>query len=229
MASKARNLKNAQVKVSTGISTTEITITDITNTVNPVVTATGHGLKDTDAVVAISDVTGMTDLNGYQYPFVIIDDDTLRLMGLDTTDMPIFGGAGKASPLTWQQGCEITGFSGLDGSTDEMDITTICSIAKENEPGLRDYGNFSFEAHYVWDDKFRQEMIKINETQETRWFYIYQPPEPARPKKDQGGMILWEGFVTNTPVSWNVGSVPSGSINIRVTGRAYINNNVKGI
>lgn len=82
---------------------------------NPcVVTAIGHGLS-TGTNVVITDVKGMTELNGFPYTITVIDDDTLSLNGCDSTSYSAYISGG---------------FVGHAGSSDDCVLITARGTSK---------------------------------------------------------------------------------------------------
>lgn len=85
-----------------GTVASDITITDITQAMPCLVTATGHGLASGDKV-HVASVAGMTELNGRVFTIDRIGDDTFALRGEDSRQHTAYtsGGVGRVGLLTW--------------------------------------------------------------------------------------------------------------------------------
>lgn len=89
-----------------GIPTTSGTITGIAQPSNPTsITSTGHGLV-TGAIITISDVGGMVELNGNNYTITVVDANTFTLDGIDNTAYGAYTGGG-----TWISANSILSFT----------------------------------------------------------------------------------------------------------------------
>jgi hypothetical protein len=85
-------------------SSTSATITAATQADPVVITATGHEIKDGDAV-SIADIVGMTDLNGNTYYVKVVDADSFSLHDsvgntIDGTGFGVYSSGGTASTGT---------------------------------------------------------------------------------------------------------------------------------
>ncbi len=59
------------------------------------------------------------------------------------------------SPEAFTQVCEILNFNGPNQSAPQIDVTSLCSDAREYIPGLKDGGEFSFDLNYVPGDQMQ--------------------------------------------------------------------------
>lgn len=96
-------LNNTVVAGSQGAST--ITVPDATATIsaatqaNPCsITATGHGFSTGD-FITITDVVGMTELNGNEYTVTVVDANTFTLDSTDSTAFTAYTSGGTATEL----------------------------------------------------------------------------------------------------------------------------------
>lgn len=77
-----------------GITTTSGTITGIVQPSNPTqITSPNHGLA-TGAIITISNVGGMVQLNGNNYTITVIDANNFTLNGIDNTGFGAYTGGG---------------------------------------------------------------------------------------------------------------------------------------
>lgn len=96
---------------------------------NPcVVTDTAHGLT-TGAVVKITAVVGMTELNDGLYVVETLTADTFALVGVDSTNYDTYVSGGTYTPATFGASCEVTNYQGDSGSTTETETETNCGKA----------------------------------------------------------------------------------------------------
>jgi len=129
---------------------TPVTITAITQANPPAVTAT-NTYADGD-VVRFSGSASMPEINGLS---AVVDGATatsFNAVGIDATGFAAAGTDGTAVKVGFVPLCEARTFTGFDGQAAEIDVTTMCSTAKEFVPGLQDFGQFSFEMNYVPTD-----------------------------------------------------------------------------
>lgn len=84
-----------------GVTTTSGTITGIAQPTNPTqITSTNHNLT-TGAIITISNVGGMVELNGNNYTITVVDPNTFTLNGINNATFGAYTGGGtwiSASP-----------------------------------------------------------------------------------------------------------------------------------
>lgn len=98
-----------------------ITITNATQADPVVITAASHGLS-TDDYVDISDIVGMTDLNGNQYQITRIDANSFSLNNIDGTGFDAYESGGYARKA-------VTDISGL-GHLEGKDVSVLANGIK---------------------------------------------------------------------------------------------------
>jgi Ubiquitin-activating enzyme E1 FCCH domain len=104
-------------------------ITGVTQA-NPAVVSSGTTQTDGD-VVKIAGVLGMTGLNNNLYVVDNAGVGSFELAGEDTTDADAYTSGGTIDEAAFSTFCELTGANQQDGGADTIDVTTICSTAKE--------------------------------------------------------------------------------------------------
>jgi len=106
--------------------------------------------------------------------------------------------------------CEIKTFTGFDGQASEVDVTTICSEAKEIRLGLQDFGGFTFEMNYVPDDPAQMVLQDLKAAGMPGDFKLVLPAPHGE----------WEftAYVKSFPIAGGVDAVLTSSIALRITG-----------
>lgn len=150
MAGSVRyKFQGSTIAVVTGFhgSSPSKAITAITKANPAVVSVTAHGFADGD-VVKISDVVGMTELNGGVYIVDVLTSGTFALLDVNSTGYGTYTSGGHVDLAQFTQFCELTNYNRQGGTTPEIDATTLCSTAKEYELGLPDFG--TTQLGYLW-------------------------------------------------------------------------------
>ena len=146
-AGKNVKFQGSQLAIAAAKAATK-TITGITKANPAVVTSTAHGYANGDPVF-IAAVVGMTELNGAWYIATNITANTFELRGVDSTGYGTYVSGGTAQDPVWSTWCEVNGWNVSGGQAAEIDVTTICSTAKEYETGLQDFGTVSTDYNFV--------------------------------------------------------------------------------
>lgn len=146
-AGKRFKFKRA-ISMMTGFSATDITITAISQANPAVVTATAHGLTDGD-VVQLSEIVGMTELNGGTYVVNSTGANAFELVGVDSSGYTAYASAGVANEGVFSMWCELVDYNRQGGSSPEIPASTQCSTAQEFEIGLPDYGTTQIQYNFA--------------------------------------------------------------------------------
>jgi hypothetical protein len=141
--------QNSLLQVSTATAAVK-TITGITAANPPVVTSAAHGLAN-GAVVVITGVVGMTQVNNRAFVVANQAANTFELKGVDGTGFTTYGSGGSATPQTMTAVGEVTSAGGFDGEASEIETTNLQSTAKEFVLGLKDQGSFRVQVNVVTD------------------------------------------------------------------------------
>ena len=211
MARKSRAVSSQGTKFAMsqiGATSVDVTITSISNANPAVVTAATHGLTTGD-IVDISGVLGMTDINGQGGVVKVLTASTFQVIGIDSTDYVAYASGGVATPAVMIETCQHKSYSGFDGASAEIDITTLCSTAKEKDMGLQDAGSMSAELNYVEDDPFQVEAKVAKRDAEYRWFRL---------TKRNGYFKVWQGQVLSFGDSGSVDGVNTGTLSVSISG-----------
>jgi len=210
---KRYKFQGSHFAVQTALATGK-QITAISKADPAVVTAAGHGYVAGD-VVRISGVDGMTELNGNEYVVAAsLSSSTFSLEGVDSSGYGTFVNSSPttaiAQKVTFTDFCELTGFNQQDGTADEIDVTTICSTAKEFEVGLSDAGSLTLDYNYAGNQTV-QAALRAAKVAGTIIAFMLQLP-------NDGGTLIMFGSVQAQSISGSVSEVIKGSATIKLTG-----------
>lgn len=193
------------------------TVTAITAAEPPVVTSASHGLIDND-VAQLDNIEGMTELDGKVFLVNQLSTSTAELVGQDASG---YGAFDADSPnlalirkVTFSNFCELTSFNQQDAAADEIDVTTICSTAKEFEVGLSDAGSLSLEYNYAGNETV-QAALRAAKVAGTQIAFKLALP-------GAGGTIIMFGSVQSQSISGGVSDVIKGSATIKLSGDIYV-------
>jgi hypothetical protein len=177
--------------------------TSISNANPAVVTDTGHGLTD-NTVVRLQGVLGMEEINGQVVPIEVIDANSYRLLGVDSTNYGIYTSAGTVQVATFSTSCEITSYSGDSGTTTETTSETNCGIAIDF--GAPDPGSVSIGYNKAPTD-FQEALEASRRASSTIALRTTLP--------NAKGILLDVGTVTQTGNSASAGGLWAGTATIR--------------
>ena len=211
-AGKRLKFQGSSLQVSTGTATAK-TITDIDATDPALVASTAHGLL-LGAVGRIAAVVGMTELNGNLYVVDNPDTDDFELAGVDATGYTPYVSGGTFSPLIFSAFCELTGVDQQDGTTDEIEVTTICSTAKEFETGLSDSGTLTLNYNYAPNEAVQAAFAAAKKAGTEVAVRITFP--------NSGGTIVMVGSVQQSSFSGAVSGVWTGSTTLKLSGEIFV-------
>jgi hypothetical protein len=211
-AGKRFKFNGSTIQVSTGTASAK-TITDISNSDPAVVSSTAHGLA-LGTVGRIAAVVGMTELNGNLYVVDNPDTGDFELAGVDSTDYTEYVSGGTFTPLTYTAFCELTGIDQQDGTTDEIEVTTVCSTAKEFEAGLSDSGTLTLNYNYAPGEAVQAAFSAAKKTAEQIAVRVTLP--------NSGGVIVMLGTVQQSSFTGANGAVWTGTTQIKLTGEIFV-------
>jgi hypothetical protein len=206
--SKAESSQGALIQVEIGTLSPK-TITGISKADPGVVTSNAHGLA-AGTPGHIASVVGMTELNGNSYLVANPTTNNFELDGQDTTDFTTYTSGGTFAPVDFASACEAKTFTGFDGQASEIDVTTMCSTAKEYRPGLQDFGSFNFSMNYVPTDPAQLAMQDAKAAGTSLWFNLILP----------GSLGTWvfQAFVRQMTITGGVDTALSSDVVLRITG-----------
>jgi len=213
MASGKRYKFNGSTfQVQTGFAATK-TISAITKANPGVVSSPAHGLL-LGAVGKIAAVVGMTELNGGLY---VVDNPvtgTFELAGTDTTNYSTYTSGGTFAPVTFSSICELTGVNQQDDTADEIEVSTICSTAKEFEQGLSGSGTLQIDYNFAPNEAVQAAVRSAKLSGTAIAFKITLP--------NSGGNLVMFGTVQQSSFTGGVNGVWTGSSTIKLTGPIFV-------
>lgn len=205
--------QGSTLEVQTGLAAGK-TITAISKAVEAVVTAATHGYV-ADDVIQLVGIQGMTQLdNSIQVVDAALTGNTFSLLGVDSTNFDAFvaesPAVSMAKKVVFSDFCEATGFNQQDGSATQIDVTTICSTAKEFELGLSDSGTLTLD--FNWAGKTAiQTAIRAAKRAGTAMAIRLTMP-------GTGGIVVAVGFVLQTSFQAAVDGVWKATMQMKLTG-----------
>ncbi len=103
----------------------------------------------------------------------------------------------------------IKSYSGFDGSSEEIDVTTLASTAKEFQVGLEDFGNISVEIVVDHSDVGQEAMRAAKTASATRECVLTLSDSTT---------ATFNAFVVTFPQSGGTSEIDTASVNLRITG-----------
>lgn len=103
----------------------------------------------------------------------------------------------------------VVSFSGFDGESADIDITTLASTAKEFRQGLQEFGNFSIEMMRDPSDAGQVELLAAKAAQATREVILTLA---------SGDIATFNAYVKSVTSSGGVDAVITGSANLKISG-----------
>ena len=124
-------------------------LTSISNANPAVVTDTAHAIPD-GSVVKISGALGMEEINDQIAVVDVVDANSYRLLGIDSTNYGVYTSGGSVQVATFSNSCEVTGYTGDSGTTTETETETNCG--KAIDFGSPDPGSVSIQYNHAHTD-----------------------------------------------------------------------------
>ncbi len=194
-----------------------LTITNATQADPVVVSIAAHG-QSLGAVGKISSVSGMTELNDNLY---VVDNPLSGSFEIAKTDGSAYGAfvAGSPAngifqPVTFSSFCELTGANQQDAAANQIEVSTICSTAKEFEQGLSDSGQLTLDYNWAGNETVQAAIEDAKESGDQIAFKITFP--------GTGGYLIMIGTVQQTSVQGQVNGVWTASATIKLSGPKFI-------
>lgn len=207
MTSTAISAQGSTLQISTGTGGAK-TISGVAVGFPTIITATANGFGNGD-VVTLSGLTGADAalLNGQT---IVVNNKTTNTfaVNIDTTGKTITA-SGSATPVTYTKISNLKTFSGMDGTTGEIDVTNMDSQAKEFVAGLQDNGQFTIEVDQDLSDAGQLALLAAKTAAATKNFKLTLP---------NGKVGSFAGFVKKFGVSGGVDQVVKAPCDIRISG-----------
>lgn len=209
---KRHKFHGSQFEVLTGfdVASPNPSITAITQTNPPVVTATAHGLDDGD-VVRLTSVGGMVEVENGVFVVSVLTADTFELIDVDATGYGAYTSGGEVEKGVFSNFCELTNYSRQGGTSAEIDATSACSVAKEFEIDLPDYGTTQVDYNFAPKTAVQTAVQSFYDSGEITAARVTLPKA--------GGTMVQLGFIQQTSETAGNGTIWTGSLTMRNTGR----------
>lgn len=104
---------------------------------------------------------------------------------------------------------EIRDFQGPQGTSPEVDVTSLDSTAREKISGLKDNGSFTANMNWVPNNLQHQGLINDQESRVRRWYRL---------TFSDGTLAEFIGFVTSTSTTGAVDQVVSMALSVSISG-----------
>lgn len=193
-----------------GAESPSTTITSISNANPAVVTKSSHGRSSGD-VIYIQGVNGMTEVNGGAYIVQKVDNNSFKLVGVNSTNWGTYTSGGSFDVGTWTEMC-IGQWSRTGASKTEIDFTDSCSTEIETELGLRGPGSLQLSFNYAPNTSTAQVALdEWDESSDTMAVKFVLP--------NSGGTVVRLGQVQQTSDTAGVNGKWEASATIRLTGK----------
>ncbi len=212
---KRYRFNGSTFEVQTGFGSPK-TVTNITAANPPVVSSSAHGFTLGD-VVKLSNIDAPTQLDDGTFPVDNPGTNDFELAGVDGSAYDAFDAGSpnaQATPVTFTAFCELTASNQQDGGADQIEVTTICSTAKEFEQGLSDSGTLQLDFNWAGNEVVQAALREAKIAGDKLAFRITLPTD--------GGMAIMVGTVQQTSMQGSVNGVWTGSATIKLSGEVFV-------
>lgn len=216
MASGARyKFQGSTIKISTAFAADSPVnaITAISKANPAVITDTAHGHADGD-VIKIAGVVGMTEINGKTAIIDVVDANSFKALGVDSTGYTTYDSGGTYTIATMVSFCELTSLNQQDGAKAEIDVTTVCSEEAEFETGFPDPGTTQMDYNFAPQQSVQ---VALRAARTSGDVIAVKTVLPGT-----GGQVIQLGTVQQTSMSGSVNGVWKGSLTIRNSGAGAV-------
>ncbi len=183
--------------------------TSISNANPAIVSDTAHGRADNE-VVRFQGVVGMEEINDLLAVVEVINADSYRLLGIDSTNYGAYVSGGTVQAASWSNSCEVTGYTGNSGTTTETETETNCG--KAIDFGSPDPGSVSIEFNHATTD-FQEALEASRRNVATTALRTTLP--------NNRGIMIDIGTVTTTNMAGSAGGMWTGGATLRRVAERY--------
>lgn len=209
------NGSTLSVQTGLGGSSPTPAITGITQTEPPVVSVANASSYFSDGdVVKPSGIVGADQFNNKLYVADNVGASSLEFAGEDNTTGDAYTSGGLLNKVTFSNFCELTGANQQDGAADQIEVTTICSTAKEFEQGLSDSGTLQLDYNAAPNSTVQAALRAAKVSGDQIAIKIVFP--------DSGGTLIMLGTVQQQSIQGQVNGVWTGSATIKLTGPIFV-------
>ncbi|MBV2181682.1 MAG: hypothetical protein KUL86_10685 [Castellaniella sp.] len=200
--------KGSKLFIQTGVESPGEAIT--------AVTATSPGTVETGAAVAKGDVLVIAGLPGFDGAYVVaaVSAGTVTLAGADWSGLEVpasYVGALASAATFSANWCEVTGISKTGGTIDQTEVSTICSVRKEYEPGLADAGTLQVNFNFAPATDLQQKLLAYEVSAEKFWAKLVLP-------RSQGTMLYYGSIQTGMNMDGAVNGNYTSGVTIQLSG-----------
>ncbi|HCZ8848629.1 TPA: hypothetical protein O4F25_002468 [Proteus mirabilis] len=211
---KATPFLGTKLFVQTGLGE-EVSITAVT--LSPAtLTIEGSKLKADDMVV----LSGLGELDG-RFPVASVEGDKVTLCDeVDWSEktLPTDFTEAKAQRIQWSNNfCAVKSFSKDGSTTEQIDVTTICSDGKEYESGDTEYGSIKLTFFLQYSSSAVQRLLRKYENSKEK-FAVKMVLT-----RDEGAMFYFGSIETGMNIEGSVGQMMDSGVSIKLSGRDYLN------
>jgi len=143
---------------------------------NPtILTCSSHGLSNGDVVAAASFAgDDAADINGNTYVVKNVTTNTFAIE-LDSTSLTITDNTDTATmtPQSYTEIGEIVDQKRADGGSKEIDVTHLRSTAKEFLVGLKDWGTYTFDLNWLFNDVGQAALLTAQTNNTLKTFVVH--------------------------------------------------------
>jgi hypothetical protein len=203
---KTYKFYGSQFKANTGLGTAK-NITGLSNADPAVLTSVGHGVT-THAAGLIEAVGGMTEVNDRLVVVERVTADTLRLVGVDSTNYGAYTSGGTLKLCTMTAHCEQTTYTYDSGTTPVTEDETNCGVI--TNVGAPRLGSLSL-GYKSASNAFQDALEAAQESGDPVVFLVQKPNHPKA--------IYDIGFVTQVTDGGSSGGTWEGGASVSMTQR----------
>jgi len=178
-------------------------LTAISNANPAVVTDSAHAITD-GSVVKVGGVVGMEEVNDQVAVVEVVDANSYRLLGIDSTNYGVYASGGSVQVATFSNSCEVTGYTGDSGTTTETETETNCG--KAIDFGSPDPGSVSIQYNHAPTD-FQEALETARRAVSTIAVKTTLP--------NNKGIMIDVGTITQVGRSGSAGGMWAGSATLR--------------
>lgn len=162
------------------------------------------------SVVVFATATGMPEIVGRIGIVTTVSAGVSFTVNIDSSNFGSVATSSTATPQTFTPIANIHDYTGFDGSASEVDVTNLQSLAKEYNPGLEDFGQFSMNLDIDNTDPGQIAMRAAKTAQNKTYFQLVMRNGKSR---------VFFGFVKKLSEAGAVDGVVKGACDMRISGR----------
>lgn len=210
------NGSHFRVQTSLAAASPVHAVTGITNA-KPAVVSTAGTPFDNGSVVQFTGIVGMTELNNTQQVVSTVASGHFELPDIDSSGYNTYVSGGVMREVVFSNFCELTGMNQQGAAAQQIEVSSICSTAKEFEQGLSDTGTFQLDYNFAPLSGVQAALRAANLSGDPIAVQVDLPKN--------GGTVTAIGTVQQTSFQGSVNGVYTGSCTLKLTGDLFIQAN----